>query len=710
MKNLPVVMCIFMMAALSRAQILTDFENDSLDGWRSEGDGSYYLEVNSGNPGNCMRIDDDATGELNIAIAPLLFTGNWSAADSSDSLTTDVYISLINGTELTDQWAFRISGPGGSATSQAFTPPLGQWHHIAIALDSSQWQMTSGNWQSLIDYINHLEVRAEYINGDEFVRLDNLGLSFSPVPVKITPLILSDFEKGLYEGWTFEQSGGTSIPTSGGNPGRYVRITDGTGLSQALAPPKFLGDWGALDGAAAVQFDLQITNFSGPLVLSDFWIKISGPGGQAVVPMDSSLSTAFSQWKTFSFLIDAESWQLEAGTWEALIADVRELRLIVEYISGSEIIWLDNFRITNSPPLADFIADPLFVFLGQEVSFTDRSLNAPHSWTWEFGDGTVSTDEAPVYQYQQPGIYGVRLTVNNFFGNDMIERQTYIEVAGITDSILFADDFDDNQIHPAWRFRNGSWVEQSQTMIQNSNYYSGSYIGGCFALVGSSQWKNYQLNVDFRSTDNDKIGVVFDYQDAGNFYLFTWQQEGTLRAVKRFENGAESNLAADTVGYQTNQWYRLSVVTEDYSIHVFIDSTEIFSLTDSTFGSGKAGLYCHGNQNSIWDNFLIKNLDYVTGMERLTGAPVPHTFVLDQNYPNPFNPLTTISFQIPRSAFVSLKIYNVLGEEVETLIAADLLSGSYRYQWDASTCATGVYYYQLRTGDLYAVKKMIVLK
>ena len=112
-----IVTCIFMMAGLSGAQVFTDFENDSLDGWRSEGDGSYYLEASAGNPGNCMRVDDDATGELNIAIAPLPFTGDWSAADSTDSLSADVYISLINGSQLVDQWAFRINGPGGSATS-----------------------------------------------------------------------------------------------------------------------------------------------------------------------------------------------------------------------------------------------------------------------------------------------------------------------------------------------------------------------------------------------------------------------------------------------------------------------------------------------------------------------------------------------------------------------------------------------------------------
>jgi PKD repeat protein len=709
MKILYAVITAFILVTFSQAQILTDFENDTLNGWRSEGDGIYYLELSTGNPGNCMRVDDDATGDLNIAIAPVTFLGDWSAADTTDSLLVDVYVSLISGSLTPDLWAFRISGPGGSATSPVVTPTVGLWTHIAIPLDSTLWTITSGNWREISSYISHLEVRAEYINGDEFVRLDNIGLTFSPVTVPINPPVISNFEQGTYEGWTFKNSGGTSIPSSGGNPGRYIRISDGTGLTEAFAPPKFLGDWTALDDQAAIQFDLNITGFSGPFLQSDFWIELSSPNGRAYLPMDSSVTHAFNHWETFSFLISEDVWTVTSGTWSTLIADVRQLRMIVEYINGSEIVCLDNFQITDSPPVAAFSADPLYVFLGEEVHFTDLSLNAPDSWLWEFGDGNTSNEPDPVHVYQKPGLYDVRLTVPNFFGSDMLGVENYIEVPGISDSILFADDFDDNDIHPAWRFRNGTWVEHNQNMSQTSNDGSG-FMNACYALVGSHLWKNYQFDVDLRSSDNDRVGVVFNYIDENNFYLFTWQLEGLYRAILCFVDGVQTELVADTVGYVTNQEYHLSISTYNSHITVGIDSLEIFSLSDPTFTAGKAGLYCVYNQSSFWDNFKITNLDFTSSIAYEFKPANPENYTLAQNYPNPFNPLTTIRYNLPAAGNVELTVFNIVGQKIATLVSGRQTAGTHAVKWEATHLSSGVYFYVLQVGEFRQVRKMMVVK
>jgi len=473
MKTIITAILISALFAVVQAQVITDFDTDSLENWRSEGDGQYYLELDAGNPGNCMRVNDDATGNTNLAIAPLQYIGNWSAVDTSDSVITDLFVSKISGTHTQNLWAFRISGPGGTATSSAITLVLEQWNHIAISLDSSNWNISSGSWQELLKHVNHFEIRAEYVNGDEFVRLDNIKLTFSPLVVPVNPPLVSNFEKGNFEGWTFENSGGVSIPTSGGNPGKYIRISDGASITQAIAPPKYLGDWNSLNNNAAIMLDLKVSNFTGVLLLSDFLIKISGPGGAATIPMDSTISKAFNQWHTFGFLISQADWTLENGDWNSLISDIRELRIITEYINGSEIVWFDNFRISNSPPVAEFSANPLYLFSGEQVQFMDQSLNAPNTWDWTFGDGESSTISAPVHIYTQQGTYDVELEVFNQFGGHSLLKKSYIEVGTITDSILFSDDFNDNEIHPAWRFKNGSWVESNQTMIQNSNYYSG---------------------------------------------------------------------------------------------------------------------------------------------------------------------------------------------------------------------------------------------
>lgn len=85
-------------------------------------------------------------------------------------------------------------------------------------------------------------------------------------------------------------------------------------------------------------------------------------------------------------------------------------------------------------------------------------------------------------------------------------------------------------------------------------------------------------------------------------------------------------------------------------------------------------------------------------------------FALLQNYPNPFNPTTRISFSIPRKDFVYLRVYDILGREVKTLINEELAPGEYEYEFDAEGLSSGFYYYSLRAGEYVAVKKMVLVK
>ena len=88
----------------------------------------------------------------------------------------------------------------------------------------------------------------------------------------------------------------------------------------------------------------------------------------------------------------------------------------------------------------------------------------------------------------------------------------------------------------------------------------------------------------------------------------------------------------------------------------------------------------------------------------------PTTFMLSQNYPNPFNPSTSIQYTVGSPHYVTLKVYDVLGNEVATLVNEEKPSGSYELEFDAEKLSSGVYYYQLRTGSFIETKKMIYLK
>jgi len=91
-------------------------------------------------------------------------------------------------------------------------------------------------------------------------------------------------------------------------------------------------------------------------------------------------------------------------------------------------------------------------------------------------------------------------------------------------------------------------------------------------------------------------------------------------------------------------------------------------------------------------------------------STIPQSFSLKQNYPNPFNPSTKIQFDIPRSGFTSLKVFDVLGREVATLVNENLHAGSYETTIDASNLASGVYLYTLHAGTYSETKKMLLTK
>ncbi len=92
------------------------------------------------------------------------------------------------------------------------------------------------------------------------------------------------------------------------------------------------------------------------------------------------------------------------------------------------------------------------------------------------------------------------------------------------------------------------------------------------------------------------------------------------------------------------------------------------------------------------------------------GANLPKTFALMQNYPNPFNPSTEIKYNLPKAAFVTLKVYNVLGQEVATLVNGHQSAGYYDLSFNMDRFASGVYFYILRAGNFVAAKKMMLLK
>jgi Secretion system C-terminal sorting domain len=110
----------------------------------------------------------------------------------------------------------------------------------------------------------------------------------------------------------------------------------------------------------------------------------------------------------------------------------------------------------------------------------------------------------------------------------------------------------------------------------------------------------------------------------------------------------------------------------------------------------------------LWLVRVYGTTSSVTGVE--DRKEVPTQFALKQNYPNPFNPSTTINFDMPQSDFVTLNVFNLLGEKVGTLVNQNMRAGSHSVNFDAANLPSGIYFYQLKTGEFNSIKKMTLLK
>jgi hypothetical protein len=127
------------------------------------------------------------------------------------------------------------------------------------------------------------------------------------------------------------------------------------------------------------------------------------------------------------------------------------------------------------------------------------------------------------------------------------------------------------------------------------------------------------------------------------------------------------------------------------------DASTTFTLA-TQFGS------INPNRYRFW-NF---NTKVPVKVEKLEGIPV--TYELEQNYPNPFNPETTIRYQLPSNSKVTLKVYDLMGREVVTLVNEEQTAGRYEVKFGGSKISSGVYFYHINAGNYSGVKKMVLMK
>ena len=170
-------------------------------------------------------------------------------------------------------------------------------------------------------------------------------------------------------------------------------------------------------------------------------------------------------------------------------------------------------------------------------------------------------------------------------------------------------------------------------------------------------------------------------------------------------NSGSAQLNIDSITISDS---RFTLNTNNFSIQPYSYNKVLLQFNPDSIKNYYASL-------NVYSNAGAKEI-VVTGIGKDNAVNVedefvtPIAFTLEQNYPNPFNPSTTISWQSPVSSHQTLKIYDVLGNEVAILVNEYRPAGSYEVNFDASNLSSGIYFYELRSGSYLEIKKMTLLK
>ena len=214
-----------------------------------------------------------------------------------------------------------------------------------------------------------------------------------------------------------------------------------------------------------------------------------------------------------------------------------------------------------------------------------------------------------------------------------------------------------------------------------------------------SKWNGYQWSAPEAVPSNNEHAYYTEHNypcialSKRNYPVISWQQN-SWDIYLNFRNKFIGTAVKTDAGWHVNTSLKFHK-PEDPSISIDNDDNISYAWQDSTGGD--------------YDIYFYKT-SLLTSIEHDDNLILPGKIELIQNYPNPFNPTTNIEFSIPKSEFVTLKVYNILGEEVATLASERLAAGKYKYDWDASRLASGVYLYRIQADDFVESKKMVLLR
>ncbi|MCB0725738.1 MAG: T9SS type A sorting domain-containing protein [Ignavibacteriae bacterium] len=330
-------------------------------------------------------------------------------------------------------------------------------------------------------------------------------------------------------------------------------------------------------------------------------------------------------------------------------------------------------------------------------------LNGGVSWVWYIGHGYEEAWATPYWHMNNmPNLtYGTRLpsivsiacsnadldwnATNDCFGEAFIERDTINSASNICAATelcaFYTTDTLGRYMLYAY-FREG--INDFGSMMNYGKINAYNYFNG---------------NNTVQETIHEYL-VLGDptqeaYSDVPKTLTVTTSQSSSpnsIITVNVKSNG--NNIEGAMVGINQNNDLRVAGYTNVQGNFEFSSSTLVNGFPVSAVVTGKNLAPYIGD--------IITNVNFV--------SEIPESYRLGQNYPNPFNPSTKIDFALPHNGFVTLKVYDVLGKEVATLVNGQLNAGTYNVDFNAGALSSGIYFYRLSTDGFTEIKKMTLLK
>jgi sugar lactone lactonase YvrE len=246
----------------------------------------------------------------------------------------------------------------------------------------------------------------------------------------------------------------------------------------------------------------------------------------------------------------------------------------------------------------------------------------------------------------------------------------------------------------------------------DGNIWIGTYGGGLAKFDGDASWTVYNT-LNSQLPDNRVKTIAVD--EHGNKWIGT--EIGGVAVFKEDGITPVELTSFSAIVFANN--VELSWITEtelnNHGFELFRNGSKIaFIEGRGTTAEKQKYFYSDNDLHHGNYNYRLEQIDFDGTRSMISEITVvltlPEIFSLSQNYPNPFNPATVISFQLPISGSVALKVYDLLGREVATLVNEDKPAGKYEIEFDASQLSSGVYFYQLSSGSFIEIKKMTIIK